>query len=842
MNTFLQDIRYALRQLRRSPGFAATAILTLTLGIGATTAIFTLVYQVLLRSIPVTHPEQLYKVGKLDNCCVMGGGQDDWSLFSYDLYRFMREQIPSTDSMAAVEAGAVTVSARRPGSTTAAQPLAVRFVSGNFFSLLGVEPFAGRLLGPDDDRDGASPVAVLSFALWRTRFAADPHLVGSTILLTGNPVTVVGISAQNFLGERNQPDSPGVWLPLAQEPTIEADRKLLRFPAINWLDLLVRIKDPGQVPHIQVALQENLRRWIAGHRELQGLSDKQLTKETTELVSASGSINDLRDQYEQSLKLLLSVAGFVLLIACANLANLMLVRGMARQQELAVRSALGAPRSRLVRQMLVEALLLAIVGGAGALLVAFAGARAILALALKGIEISPLDATPSLPVLGFALAVSLATGLLFGIAPAWIASRSSPVVALRGANRSTRDASALPQKLLVILQAALSLALLSTAGLLITSLRQLEHQDFHFDPSGRLLVSTDLHAAGYTYPRLAGLYQRLDEAFLRMPAVVSFAYATYGPMTGGSWGTSVFFPGVAPDNTNDTSYTVVSPHFFRTVGARILVGRDLSEHDTATSVHVAVVNQMFVDTFFKGRQPLGEHFGPDPKIPAEFEVVGVVENTKYANAASPARPMFFTPMAQATAYTDPKDISNENYKHYATNLIVQYAGRESSIAASIRQTLNSVDPNLPILRMVSYTDQLANTFTQEELVVRLTTLFGLLALILAAIGLYGVTAYTVARRTGEIGIRMALGADRRGVVAMVLKTALNQALIGLGIGIPLSLIAGRLVQHTLFQTSSFQPLVLLSVGGLLLVATLVAAALPARRAASISPTEALRTQ
>ena len=847
MHVLIQDVRYALRQLRRSPGFAATAILTLALGIGATTAIFTLVYQVILRSIPVAHPEQLYKVGKTLNCCVMGGGQDDWSLFSNDLYRSLRDHTRGLEGMAAVEAGAVGVSARTVGQSSAAQSsaaqsLAVRFVSGNYFSLLGVQPFAGRLLTPDDDREGAAPAAVLSYTLWRTKFAANPHLVGSTVLLTGHPVTVVGISAQNFLGERNGPDPAGLWLPLAQEPTLEPDRKLMHFPAMNWLDLLVRIKNPREVPHLQLALQGELRQWIGAHRELQGLRGKQLTQQTTELVPASSGINDLRDQYEQSLKLLLSVAGFVLLIACANLVNLMLVRGMARQQELAVRSALGAPRLRLVRQMLVEAVLLAMFGGTAALLVAYTGIRAILALALKGVEVSPLTAAPSLPVLGFAFAVSLLTGVLFGIAPAWIASRSSPVEALRGANRSTGDASALPQKLLAILQAALSLALLSTAGLLITSLRALKHQNFHFEPRGRLLVSTDLHAAAYTYPRLAGLYQRIDDAFQQVPNVVSFSYATYGPMTGGSWGTSVFFPGVPPDNTNNTNYTVVSPGFFSSVGTHILLGRGISEHDTATSVHVAVVNQTFVETFFKGRQPIGEHFGPDPKIPGEFEIVGVVENTKYGPADSSSKAMFFTPMAQATVYTDPKDIANENYKHFAGNLIVQYRGSESSAANSIRQTLKSIDPEIPILHIVPYEEQLSDNFTQEELVARLSTLFGILALLLAAIGLYGVTAYTVARRTGEIGIRMALGASRSGMLAMIVRSALIQAAIGLGIGIPLSLMAGRFVQHTLFQTSFFQPLVLLSVVSLLLAATLVAAIIPARRAASINPTEALRTQ
>ncbi len=517
MHTILADIRYALRQLRKSPGFAATAILTLALGIGATTAIFTLVYQVLLRSIPVSHPEQLYKVGKSNTSGVSGGLQNDWSMFSYEMYRSLRDNTPDTTGVAAVQSAITTVSARKPGNADAAQPLTAHFISGNYFSVLGVKPYAGRLLSPEDDREGAPPTAVVSYTLWQTKFGADPRLVGSTLLLTGHPVTVVGIAAAGFLGERAMQDPPGVWLPLAEEPLFEPDYPLMRYPEQGWLNVLVRIPRAKQVTQVQLAIQGELRQWIDANRGLfENATSQILARQTTELAPASGGINDLRDQYESSLKLLLSVAGFVLLIACANLANLMLVRGMARQQELAVRSALGAPRARLIRQMLVEAVLLSIFGGIAAVVVAYAGTRAILSLAMRGAELSPLSASPSVPVLLFALLVSLVTGVVFGIAPAWITSRTSPVEALRGANRSTRDASATPQKLLVILQAALSLVLLSTAGLLITSLRHLEHQDFRFQPEGRLIVSTDLAAAGYSYDRLAGLYRQIDDVFSRL--------------------------------------------------------------------------------------------------------------------------------------------------------------------------------------------------------------------------------------------------------------------------------------------------------------------------------------
>jgi predicted permease len=844
MNTFTQDIRYALRQLRQAPGFTLTAVLTLALGIGATTAIFTLVYQVMLRSIPVQHPEQLYKIGKDNNCCVYGGIQDNWNIFNYDLYRDLRDNTPGIEGIAAVEAGNVIASVRQENKPADAQPLNIRFVSGNYFPLLGVQTYAGRVLTPEDDNQGAPPVVVLSYALWQAKFAADPSIIGSTLLLTGKPATVVGITARSFLGERNEANSAGIWMPLAQEPTFEPERKLLTFPASNWLDLIIRVKNPATIPHLQATIQGELRQWISAHRDVfpTGITDKQIPKQTTQLVSASGGINTLKDSYAASLKLLQFVAAFVLLIACANLANLMLVRGMARRQQLSIRAALGAPRLRLVRQMLIEAIMLALVGGVAALLVAFAGTHAIIALALGSTTTNPLNATPSLPVLGFALALSLLTGILFGTAPAWIASRANPVEALRGANRSTRDASALPQRILVIFQAALSLALLSTAGLLITSLRQLEHQDFHFSPEHRLLVFTDLPAAGYAGPQLDNLYRQFDQQFAQLPGVLHFAYATYSPMANNNWGTDVFRAGDDAQTNNNASYTAVSSDYFATVGTKIVRGRAINQDDTETSVHVAVVNKLFADKFLKGAQAIGAHFGPDPSLTSEFQVVGIADNTKYGDPNSDVVPMFFTPIAQSTVFTKPRDTADEVTKHFASNIIIDYAGDQNAMATAIRRTLKNINPDIPILKLETYDAQLNSQFTQDDLVVRLTTLFGILALVLAAIGLYGVTAHNVQRRTGEIGVRMALGATRTGVLNMIVRGALVQALIGLAIGIPLSIAAGRLIRSTLYNTPAFQPLVLAVVIALLIVATFVAALIPARRAASIEPMQALRIE
>ena len=703
-----------------------------------------------------------------------------------------------------------------------------------------MHPFSGRLLDESDDREGAAPAAVLSYTVWQTKFGADPHLVGATILLGGQPVTVKGITAQKFLGERNETDPAGIWLPVMQEPGFDPDQKLIHLPGMHWLDLLTRIADKDRVPQVQVALNGELQRWLADHLDTtQNSTPDQRRKAFMELLSASGGINSLRQQYETDLHLLLLVAGFVLLIACANLANLMLVRGMARQGELALRSALGAPRGRLIRQTLVESLVLALVGGVMAVGVAFAGTHAILALAFKGVEVNPVAATPSWPVLGFALLLSLVTGLLFGMAPAWVGSRFSPVEALRGANRTTGDSSALPQRVLVILQSALSLALLSTAGLLITSLRQMEHQDFHFEPQGRLIVSTDLTAAGYKAAQLPGLYQQVDNTFARLPEVQHFAYATYGPMSGSNWSTGVWFPG-GDVKGQLAGYLAASADFFPTVGTRVVRGRGFSGQDTATSEHVAVVNQTFVNKFLKGKQPIGSHFGPDPAMRNEFDIVGVVEDTKYGDPTTPVPPMFFWPITQKIAFTRPQDISVETVTHFASNLIVSYRGNSSAAEQAVRGALRSINPDIPVMQMETYEDQLGDNFTQEELVVRLTTLFGVLALLLASVGLYGVTAYTVARRTGEIGVRMALGASRLSVLTLVMRGAMTQAGVGLLLGIPLSLLAGHLLAHTLYETSAVQPEVLFAVIAILLGAAGVAALVPARHAAGVDPMQALR--
>ncbi len=850
MNTLLQDLRFALRLLRRAPAFTVTVVLTLALGIGATTAIFTLTYQVLLRSLPVEAPEQLYKAGRSVDCCVTGGLQDDWTLFSYSLYQSLRDGTPGTAGIAAVDSAAIAVTARAEGDA-GTLPLSIRSVSGNYFSLLGVHAAQGRVITPDDDREGAAPVAVVSRAVWETKFHSDPALVGKTVLLTGHPFTVIGLTPAGFFGERNTGDPAGVWVPLAQEPVLDPDRKLLHYPNAHWLDILIRIQDPHAVHSVQQSVRLGLLQWIRANREPnQNETDAEIAKQTTELVAASTGINDLGQQYEKSLRLLMMIAGAVLLICCANLANLLLVRAVARSQEINVRTALGAPRSRLIRQMLVEAVVLSLIGGAAGVLIAYGGVSAMLALAMKGVEIDPLSARPSLPILAFALALSLVTGVLFGTAPAWIASRVNPANALRGANRSLGDGGALPQRMLVVLQAALSVVLLSMAGLLISSLRNLRTQDFRFQPEGRLIAFINLQAAGLQYEQLEGLYRQFDQQIATLPGVQNIAYGTYTPMAYNNWGTGLSIAGRNPNGKDNASYSLVSAHYLEAVGTRVLLGRGITEQDTATSTHVAVVNKTFVDKYLKDKNPIGVRFGEDRRLVNEYEIVGVVDDTKYGDPTQPTRPMFLRPITQITSFdaieasVSLKEQANkgERFAHFASNLVVQYQGDPAAMANTLRRTLNNINPNIPISQLITYQEQVGNYFTRQELVVRLTTVFGLLALVLASIGLYGVTAYNVARRVPEIGLRMALGSDRAGILRLILRGAMTQTLIGLAIGVPAALLAGHFLESQLFGIKGSNPAALFGAVGLLALSALAAGIVPARRASVIEPMLALRAE
>ena len=851
----LIDLREALRQLRKNPGFTTTAVITLTLGIGATTAIFTLVHQVMLKSLPVTRPDELWRIGDKVRCCNWGGytqGDDgDFSLFSWEAYKNFRAQTPEFADLAALQAGNAPLGVRRAGSPSPADTRNGEYVSGNFFRTLGIQPWIGRLMVDADDREGAPPVAVMSYRIWREKYSADSSVLGATYQINGHPFTVIGIAPPGFYGAKLAGwGMPDFWLPLTAELLIDGATARLKRPNGNFLDLIGRIRPDVNTNSLEAKLKVEFHGWLASHVADMEPGEKELWRQQTlHLIPGGAGVAVMRDQYEDGLKLLMIAAGCVLLVACANLANLMLARGLKDRPQMSIRVALGASRGRLVRKVLVESLLLAVAGGVLGIGAAYAGTRLILRLAFQNggpNSYIPIEAAPSWPILLFTLIVSVLTGVFFGIAPAWMTSHTNPAEALRGAGRSIGAGRSWAQKSLVIVQIAVSIILLSSAAVLGRSLRNLERQNFGFETQDRYIASINPMLGNYKPEQLEPLFRRIDDSMLQIPGVRMVAPALYAPMTGDSWNDGVRIEGrPEPPAKADTSagWARVMPGFFETIGAKIMLGRPITEQDTAASRKVAVINQAFARRFFKGQNPVGQHFGPDKmKYSGTFEIVGVANDIRYMTWGykQPVRPMFWLPEAQTVAYDDPALTSGEIWSHYLYNIVLWAPGSPPGMEEQVRKALASVDPDLVLYGVDSYPKVVSADFQQENMIATLTALFGALGLVLAAVGLYGVLAYMVERRSGEIGMRMALGADRGKVVAMVFRDAFWQVGVGLALGLPAAIGAGKLMSGQLFGVQPWDPVMLAFATLLLSVAALLASVIPAWRAASIEPMVALR--
>jgi len=849
LETFWQDLRYAFRRLRQSPGFALVCILTLALGIGANTAIFTLIDAVMLKSLPVADPGQLYRLGDNNNCCVMTGTQNDGSfvLYSYPLYEDLRDDTPEFSQLAAFQPFLSDLSVRRRGASGAAEPYNGEYVSGNYFATFGLGVFAGRTLTATDDTPGAQPAAIMSYHTWRTHFGGDPSVIGGTFIINTVPYTVVGVAPADFYGDTLRSNPPDFWLPLQQNSLLR--RPDVEWTGPEWLYLIGRLKPGISVPEVQSHVTAELQQWLwtrglamaspeqRSDPAMRDATQQEIARQHIHLTPASGGVNQMQADYAAGLRLLVTLSGLVLLIACANVPTLLLARGAATRLQTAVRLALGAPRRRLMGQTLTESILLALAGGVAGLYVAYTGTHAILLLTFRGASYVPISARPSPAVLGFAFLLSLVTGIVFGVAPSWIGSRSDPADALRGAGRSTRDRVSSAQKPLVILQVALSIVLLIGAGLLTESLRNLEDQHFGFITEGRLIVRVDPALAGYRPEKLYGLYEQLEQALAQLPGVVSASVSGYSPLEGDNWNDRVFIEGQPPDyRWPAPSWNRIGPHYFETIGTRLLRGRPIEERDTPAAQRVAVVNETFANRFFPKRDPIGRHFGiVDEGHSSNYEIVGVVEDAKYQDTRGPAYATFFLPLLQ----TAPGD-SGRDGSVYIGAIELHVAGEPESLEPAVRKALADIDPNLTVLSMMSFGEQVALNFNQERLIARLTELFGALALILACVGLYGVTAYGVAQRTNEIGIRMALGARRGSVLGLVLRSALVQVGLGLAIGIPVALAGGRLLASELYGVKSHDPVTVGLAAGLLAACAGAAALLPARRATRVDPIRALR--
>jgi len=843
VETLWRDLGYALRRLRMAPAFTSAAVLTLALGIGATTSIFALVHAVLLRSLPVANPAELYRLGKEPRCCYQGGysQEKEFSLVSYDLYKHLRDNTKGFSELAAFPSLELLFGVRRSSSSEAAQSYPGEFVSGNYFSMFGITAYAGRALANRDDQPNAPPVAIMSYRLWQERYGLDPSVIGGVFEVDGKPFSVVGITPPGFFGDSLRSSPPDFFLPLNTEPYVESDADLNKVDT-HWLELIGRIQPGANAASIEAEMRVELKQWLRSHWSDMSANDRaRFPEQTLYLTPGGAGITGMREQYEHWLQILMMASGFVLLIVCANVANLMLVRGMERRRQTALSVALGAQTSRILRQPLTESVLLSLFGGAAGVAIAFACTHLILYFAFPtfaGFARVPISASPSKPVLLFAFTISLVTGIAFGIGPAWMATRVDPNEALHGSSRSTAREGSLPRKTLVVLQAAFSLVLLSAAGLLTAALQRLENQDLGFVQDRRIVASMDPRLAGYRSDQLPTLYRRIHDSIASIPGVSSLALCQYSPV-GYGWGAGVWVDGhpvPGPKDDNSAAWNRVSAGYLDVIGTPIGRGRGLTEEDTASSRKVAVINEAFARKFFQNEDPIGKHFGTEADNSRQYEVVGIAKDARYLTLDKPDGAFFFLPEAQA-------DYSQTNLGSlFLHDIVIRTQQGARLSGAQVRQALASVDPSLPIISIRTLREKVATQLTQQQLIARLTSLFGVLSLVLASIGLYGVTAYNVGRRKGEIGVRMALGASRGGVVRLVLRGAFLLIAFGLILGIPLSLATAGILSSQLHGLNPYDPRRIAVAALILAISALIATLAPALRASSILPSQALRDE
>ena len=845
MRLLIQDLTYAFRQLRKAPGFTITVILTLALGIGANAAIFTLVNAILLRNLPVTDPKTLVRIGDTNDCCVNSGYNDngDYALFSTDTYLMFKKELPEFEELAAMESGFDyrPLTARREGPQTVAKSMMGEFVSGNYFRTFGLQPAAGRLFIDADDTKGAAFTAVMSYDTWAHDYGSDPSVVGSTFLINTQPVTIIGIAPKGYYGDRLTSNPPNFYLPIESMAVIFSV-SYVHDPEVEWVYVVGRVKPGVSLSAVQAKASTLLRQQFSNFKVFSNERARTFLDRThVVLTPGGGGIQQLQDDAKSQLHLLSWVAALVLLVACANIANLLLVRSMSRRGEMCVRTALGAQRSHIIRQLLTESVLLATLGGAVGLAVAYAGAHMLLAMAFPGAQNLPIDAAPSALVVGFAFALSLLTGILFGVAPAWIASRTQPAEALRSGSRTVAPGASLLQRGLVVLQASLSLVLLVGAGLFAQSLNKLETSNLHLDSKNRYIIHINPQAAGYATTQVESLYRTMEAQFHEIPGIVKVGIATYTPMEDNNWGTSIQVQG-KPDPNKGASFVKCNAEYFDSVGTHVLMGRGVLLQDRLSTPPVAVVNQEFVKQFFKpDENPIGHRIGsPGPQSAGDFEIVGVVDDTTYTAVQWKDHAMFFMPITQRPA-SDKNPIETDT-SLYAGAIVVEADHPMNDMEKLAQRTLSGINPNLTIVKFQTFDQQIADRFNDSRLIAQLISLFGGLALLLATIGLYGVTAYTVVRRTSEIGIRMALGAERARVIGMVMRGAMTQAFLGLIVGVPVAMLCVRYVKAQLYEIDTVSLGVMAVPVVVLVLAAGVAGMIPARRAASVNPVQALRVE
>jgi predicted permease len=847
MEILFRDLKYCTRRLLRSPGFTLIAVLSLALGIGANTAIFTLIKQVLLQNLPVTDPQQLVTFGKSTGGGILGGidlGTAD--MFTYDFARQLEANPGPFHGVAAYASHSPKTSVRPSGSTAALQ-IPTELVSGNFFSVLGAKPLLGRTIAPYDAvTTHSNAVAVVSHQFWQQSLSSDPAVVGKTISINATPFTVIGVMPEAFHGITQELDPPDIWVPVTmiQEILLQADMLTPRM--LDFLHMVARRSPQSTLAADQAWLDRQIRQYVrAGEgASIPPARQQEIERISVPLVSAAHGVSQLRSRYGDSLWILMAIVAVVLLIACANLANFLLARAIARQREVATRLALGSSRGRIVRQSLLEALLLSFSGGLFGLGLAFAATRLLIAFVAQGTANTPLDARPDSTVLWFTFGISLLAGLLFGLAPALLGSRSSAIPTLNANARTAAGSGGRVTrwwpKALVTAQIIFCLLLLVAAGLFLGTLRNLEDQDFGFQRTHLLVAQFAPEIAGYKPEQVPALNQRVLDRLSSIPGVRSAALSEAPPISFGSWRSNFSASGYTPAPKEDMSSVLnrVSGQYFETAGISILAGRPITPADTLTTMKVAVINETVARKFF----PNGDAIGHTVKIGIDtvegpWQIVGIARDTKAGNPRENPERMIYLPLAQIAGK------HNEGIEEdFADTILLRTDGDPTQTINELRGAIASLDPNLPILHVRTMQEHLEMFMSQETLVSRVTTIFALLAVLLAAIGLYGVMSFNVARRSSEIGIRIALGASGSGVQWMVLRESLAMLAAGLVVGLPIALSLARLVRAQLYQVSPFDPLIFLGAAGGIAAVTVLSAWLPARRAAAVDPMTSLRCE
>jgi predicted permease len=846
----LQDIRYSLRVLLQNPGFALVAVLSLALGIGANTAIFSIVDAVLLKWLPVASPQELVVIAR--NAKQPGVGSN------YPDYEYIRDhnQVFSgvLVSSGGGAGGALSLTVPDEGAHGSSQLVPGTLVSGNYFQVLGVTPAIGRLFSPDDNKTpGAHPIAILSYDFWKTRFASDPRVLGKKITLNGSPFSIIGVSREGFTGT-SVGNSPSLFLPVMMLQQVNANARNWNSRHYWWLTPLARLK-PGVSVQNATAETDLLFKQIDQNDPERGpipefdKKEHELRNQAV-LLPGSGGYSNIRNRFSKPLAVLGAVVGLVLLIACANVANLLLARAASRRKEIAIRVAIGAGRWRLISQLVTEAVILAVIGGLAGLAFAYWSVRVLVSLLPTGTFPLDLHLTPDVRLLGFSFAVSLLTGLICGIVPALKATRPDVVSALKS-DFSERFARLDLRKALVVVQVALSLLLLVGAGLFVRSLENLRDLDPGFVRENVLMVETRAGSIGYKGQHIRNFEDRLLGAASRLPGVRVASLAALTPLEGSRWNSGVTVQGHPwkPDEKPYIDFNAVSPSYFETLGIAILEGRDFRDRDNPAFTQdppekpyppgkeppeppgppkVAIVNQSMAKKFFPNENAIGKRFsiGDKFKIEDSYEIIGVVKDTKYFGLRESVESMIYV----------------SSWRQGAGDMIlcIRSIGDQKSLIEAVRREVRNLDSAIPVTETVTMEQQLNNHISQERLIATLSSFFGSLALLLAAIGLYGLMAHSATRRTREIGIRMALGARRSNVLWLILRDAVVLVSLGAVIGLPVAFGVTRFVSSFLYGLTARDPATMLLATAVLALVTVVASFLPARRASKVDPMVALR--